>query len=403
MLSLPLSGGDIDRGARAARSLALVPLVLVSACPLADAPTGTLGEERLVYFQPSSSSALDERLMVGSRFEVTLSARREDDRERVAQARLRAADASRLRVTPASAEDVVPEDGALVAGPARVEVLQGGASALVVEDAQGGEIDRVLVRAAPAAEVTLIDPEALAASLDARLPAAFSLLRASAPAFAWAAQDRCGEALLPLDALRVASSDPDVLAVEAVGGMLVPLEAHSAGHATLQIEGEPDIAFSVEVEVVEPRDIDEVRIEIADAAQNRALLWGRAFADGREVVGVPFRWEASPRVTLSDDESLAVLATIAVAPEGAPVDERPAEVSAALEEQVGALDLFEVRAEDIRVGRLDAPITPLRGGSCLGPRCDPLQAGVLLCWGMGLRARRRRASRAIHTSGSPCR
>lgn len=372
--------------------LAVAPLFvagtqLLVGCAPATPPEGTLGEERVAYFQSVSDFVFRERLLVGSRFFVSAEARAEDDRERVSSAALTSSDAAIATVTLADGPDEGDEADELL-----VEMVGAGEAHLVLTGEDGEEIDRILVRAAVADRIDLLDGKILGSSVDARLPDELGLLEGGETFFALAATDKCGGALLSVGAVEVTVSDEAVLALSTEEGIVYDAEALAPGEVELVLTPAVGEAQTFAVTVVEPALIDDVEIEIAAAKDNQAELWGRAFAGSLEVVGLDYAWDATPRVTVSPDRGPNTIATISVPREGEPADDRPAVVDIEAHGEDDSVDLFALRSDAFvtaRVPPVDEPAPT--GPSCGAEACNPY--GVALVGAMFLGRLRRRSRR----------
>lgn len=361
---------------------------LVYGCSPSQPPEGTLGEERRVYFQAIDGAVFAERLAVGSRFVVELEARREEDAEVVAQASLLSSDVEVAFVTRVDGPD---EDDA--EDDFQVE-LRGPGEARLQVVREGEAIDALEVRAARAGRVELLDGKILGSSVDARVPGAFALAEDNETLLALSAVDRCGGPLLVLDAVDITSSDEGVLRVSSEDGIAYDVEALAAGEVELTLAPAAGEPVTFEVTVVPPDLIDDVEVAIAAAQDNRAELWGRAFVEDLEVIGLDYAWDATPRVSLNRDRGPNVIATIAFPAEGQPADERPAIVEAELYGEEGSLELLSAQTTDLVTSRVPPPEEEVAapGPSCGSPPCDPYAAalvGVLGLSGLRRRARRR--------------
>ena len=423
-------------------------LLAGSACSFGTTPEGFLGDERLVYFQPSSEQVFSQRLMTGSRFWLNVAARREDDEARVLAARLRPSDEAILRIHRAAEQVVYPDDAgptpvvlsdggpdaagdaggdaqvavpppaaedagvaeesgvgpALPAGTARrywVEVLAPGAAQLILEDDEGG-IDQITLQAADAQRIDLLDLNILGNDLDARLPNRFALVTELRQELAIAAEDRCGGPLLALDAIEFRSTAPSVCEAQRESALSYTVSALSEGevdmtpipHVASAILGGTE-PFSLSVHA--PEDIDSLRLEVAAVEGSTALVWGRSFASGTEVIGLEYDWDASERVDLDRSRGFWVNATLYIPQEEEAPDDRPAEVFASWQNRREAeIDLLTVRENEVNRSRLP-PLTPENvntSASCAGDPCDPVGASVFGAW-FCLR-RKRRKQKAAH-------
>lgn len=347
-------------------------------------PGGALGEERFAYFIPEREQVFTERLMTGSRFTLEVKARSEQDTALIAEAALGSSDPEILAVSPADPP----------AGGFAVEVIGSGEAHLTLAG-QEGVLDRILVRAAPAATLELLDGKLLGTNVDARLPGALGLVEGTETFFGVAATDQCGGPLLSLGAVTLSASEPERLAIESGDGVVFDAEALVPGELELRIEPVLGGSKTFEVEVVTADDVDDVVLEVAAAGENQAQLWGRGYAGNLELIGLEYRWDATPRVSLSPARGPASVATISVPPEGAPPDDRPAVVDVEAHGEADSLDLFTLRTDQLVASRLPQVLEEpsLTLPSCGGQACDPYQASLLGTLALLRVPRRRRPAR----------
>lgn len=387
-------------------------LLTLTACP-DPRPDGTAGETGKVIFQAPSELVFSTRIAVGSRFAAT-AVGSSDATVLGAGSVVRSSDEAVLGVT-------VDEDGAGDGGFAfNVEARAPGRAALVVEE-DGVELDRIAVAAARAVDTTLVDGALLGATdaVDPRLPARFTVVDDDTIRVLVSATDRCGEALLDLGAssLTLARTDgaevePDTLGLVQDDGAAAFVVDPAPGVTDFLLElRTPDLEVLPWTVQVAPRSaIDEVKAVVAsaDAEAGSARLWGRAFVDDVEVVGQEFSWTSSERVTLDLTTGAAVTATIAfpeaTAENPAPVDDRPATVTAEVVGEEATVDLFALQDSDLVAAREPPPSratppavaeAPSGGASCGdGPGSTPCDPFAALLPVLGLRLRRRRRAPA---------
>ncbi len=393
--------------------LAVAALLTLVGCVESSGKTGVPGEQDVALFEAPTELAFGERLTVGSRFDVLVVGRRADDEARVLEGSFASNDPDVLRVIGTQLEDGESAKRQRVS----VELTGAGEAFLVLRDESGTDIDRVHVMAAEAESAELLDGTLLGSVVDARLPARIGVVDGKEVPLVVAATDRCGGALLDLGGIGVEAREPssseevplqtpylsvgvDDAGVWLIEGVLseedplVPREAH------LQLDGaglaEPIV---YEVKVVPASAVDEVDVAVATAAPGVASVWGRAYADDEEVIGLSYDWSSNARVTLGSSEGPVTEASISFPAEGEPADERPALVSAEVFGSEDEIDLLTLQDEsELRPGRVplsdDAPATPA-GPSCGGSQevCDPYQAGFLLgAVLLGRRLKRRKRS-----------
>lgn len=375
-------------------AIALAAWAVPACAPVAQPPSGVLGERREVVFQGENDVVLaaTTRLSTGSAFDVKAVPRTDAD---LGGATFESDDEGVLKV-------VEPD----VAG-GRVEVVAPGAAYLQVRGESGAVIDRVAVRAAAPLRTELVEQQLLGA-VDARLPALFGLVVDEDVELLVAAIDRCGGDLLDQGASTMTTSDAaivDVTATETGGFLLTPLAAGDAV-ITLTSTDLPEQAYEVRVVTVDL--VDDVAPTAASASENNVLLWGRAYAGSTEVVGLTYAWGGTDRVKLSLDRGAWTTATIegvnGDGADGGAVVEGDAKVTAEAAGEEDELDLLALTAADLvstRVGqRADDPVPgdPAPTGGCAGgtaPQvCDPTAAVALVGMSALRRLSRRRSGRA---------
>lgn len=391
-------------------------------CVPASGKTGAPGEKDVALFDAESELVFGERLTAGSRVTVYVAARRGDDEERVVEGTLRSSDEDVVRVESSFVRRVGEGDTAYRRHEALLEVTGPGEAHLLLEGADGEVIDQKLLKAAVPKAVELLDGTLLGSAVDARLPERLALVDGEPVTFAVAATDRCGGGLLDLGGVRVAALDPatvddeepeaspylDVSLADTGAWVLEgalpdddPLTPRSAV-VQLQVPG-VDEPIRYQLKVVPPSAVDEVDVAVAAAEPGVATLWGRAFADDQEVIGLSYEWDSNDRVTLSVGQGPLTRATISFPAEGEPLDERPALVSAEVFGTEEELDLLTLKDEsELRPGRVP-PVEstpPPVGPSCGGAQetCDPYAVaslfGALLLGRRLTRVRRVRRERA---------
>lgn len=390
-----------ERVARARGVVVALALAVVSGCVPPSPKRGVPGEQDVALFDASTQLAFEERLTVGSRVDVSVVGRRGDDEERVLAGTLASSDEDVLRVVSSAIGEEGEGDAAYSRHEAVVEMMGPGEAHLMLFGADGAVIDRVLMKAAVPREVELLDGTLLGSAVDARLPEGFALVAGQEVTFVVAATDRCGAPMIDLggvavDALAPSSEgeepavSPYLNAVVAdagvwlLTGMLPNDDPLAPRQVDLRLRGSGiDEPVRYALRVVPASAVDEVDVAVARAEPGVATVWGRAFADDEEVIGLSYDWESNPRVTLNTDEGPIVTANISFPAEGEPADERPAIVRAEVFGTEEELDLLTLRDESaLKPGRVppvesDAPAV---GPSCGGEQqtCDPYQLGFFI-------------------------
>lgn len=404
---------------RAERALGLraalfsLAVVVVAGCFPPATKSGVPGEQDVALFDAETHLVFAERLTVGSRVDVSVVARRGDDEERVLKGSLASSDEGVLHVVSSRIVKEGEGESAYERHEAVVELTGPGEAHLVLLGADGSFLDRILLKAARPASVELLDGTLLGSAVDARLPDRFALVDRREVTFVVAPTDRCGGAMLDLGGVQLevleatSSEEPDpspfvnaVVAtpgVWALTGTLPDDEPLTPRRAKLRLEGS-GLAEPVDyaLQVVAPSAVDEVDVAVARAEPGVATVWGRAFADDEEVIGLSFDWESNARVTLNVSEGPIAIANISFPAEGEPPDERPAQVSAEVFGTEDTLDLLTLRDESqLRPGRVPpVEIPPPSGPSCGAEEaaCDPYQLGFFItALLLGRRLTRKRA------------
>lgn len=408
--------GTARRADKLLPALLLVVIAAVTAgCVESSGKKGVPGEEDVALFEAPTELAFAERVTLGSRFDVMVVARRTADEPRVLGGAFSSSDDDVLRVVSSEVVKEGEGDDAIERQRVSVEVTGPGEAYLVATDGEGADFDRILVRGAEPARVELLDGTLLGSVVDARLPERISLVDRRETLFVVAATDRCGGAMLDLGGVVVEPHDPDsteetplttpyLTAVVADAGVwvtngllsdaepLVPRETH----LRLSAPGLEEPAV-YEVKVVPASAVDEVDVAVASASEGAAVVWGRAYSDDDEVIGLSYDWSGNGRVTLDRSEGPLASVDISFPAEGEPADERPALVTAEVFGTEEDLDLLTLRSEsELRTGRVPpleetaAPSGPSCGGS--EDACDPYQAALAfgaLLFGRQLKRRKR--------------
>ncbi|MDP2340051.1 MAG: hypothetical protein Q8O67_03770 [Deltaproteobacteria bacterium] len=367
-----------------------------------EGPAGTTGAKGLVVFQAETALVFSSRVAVGSTFAVT-TVPKDDEETKLSEATtLASADDDVVTVTRIEGDDLAFD--VVVTGPGRVE--------LTVKD-DGDDVDSIFVEAARAVDTTLVDSALLSASdaVDPRLPERFAVIDDAPTRFLVSAIDKCGGPLLDLGAsqlvIRGEGDDPTVIdlaevTADGAAAFFVEPALESGGVFTIDLVS-PDIeTLSYEVDVVGRGDVDEVHAEVAsvDTQAATARLWGRAFVDDVDVIGLTYDWSVDERVGLDAVSGAAVTATIGFVADEEGLDLRPATVSAEVFGTNGVTDLLVLQAGDLVVGRpliLIREVPPAEDEEVTGPAscactdtsggCNAL-AAIGAAWTLNRRRRR---------------
>jgi hypothetical protein len=386
MMASPTSPLTNSRGFQGAGLLAGA-LLLVAACDYTPNKPGVPGETGLAMFSADTPLVFGNRLLVGSAFELSALARRAADESDVLAATFVSRDEEVFVVSETELEEPAEGDES---GHARVltTVSMVGTGEAYLELMKGGEaLDRILLKAAEAKAADLLDLKILGSSVDARPPQTFGIVDRGPVALALGASDQCGGALLALSGATLRAVEPNTPADDdPVPSSWLSVDPGVAG--SFELSGSLDndsplvprraalllevpgllAAQRYEVHVIPAASVDDVRAEVAAAQEGQAEIWGRAFADEIEVVGLDFNWSATPRVALGRREGPNVLANVYF-PEGEePPDERPAKVTAKVFGEEGTVDLFTVTGNDLITRRVPGP-APAEPGAAAGPSC----------------------------------
>jgi hypothetical protein len=374
-----------------------VAALALTACDPVQVSEGVPGETGVALFDAPTTLVFENRLLVGSTFVVSVTARRADDLEQVSASELVSSDEDILAIVVEPVGDGGPTDSLT----ARVTLVGPGEASIEVRD--GSEkVDAIAVKAAHAVEVEVYDEKLLSEQLDARLPDEFGVVDGRDTRLAIGAVDQCGAPLIALDATTATWSTADALAlpVKAQEGTTAIVLSPDTGTGTgATVEGtltltspgfEDPITRGISVF---PRSaVDEVDIAIASGDGTNYLVWGRAFVDDFEVIGLDYSWGATARVTLSVAEGPWNSAEVAQPAQGEPADTREVKITAEVFGVEQTLDLQSPATAE--VGRLPPVETtePSLSGCGETNTCDPYAAFLPgLLW-LGRLHRRKRTS-----------
>jgi hypothetical protein len=369
---------------------------------------GVGGLDGVLVFEAPDDLVFSTNLAVGSTFEIVARPSLQQP-DLVIDGLVEAAtsDLEVMTVSPGTIDD----DGASFTFT--VTVVGGGRARLAVAR-DGKVLDRFTLNAVPLGKTTLIDGSLLswADNIDVTLPARFGLVEGRTTSIGVAAIDRCGDAVIDLGASTLRAEPrsaganvDDVVAIDDDGIASFAVGAQSAGadfDLVLVSPGLEELRYRVDG--VDGSAVDEVAIDVAtaDGDAGTAVCWGRAYADGVDVIGLNFAWSADGRVSLDNLASPAMTATVA-APEtdsAGNVVDAPAQVYASVLGEDASLDLLAVTSSALVAARDAAPArstdddtddtsTTSAGCSGEGTTCDPLAAGVPFLALQRLRRRRR--------------
>lgn len=370
-----------------------------ASCTVDETPAGVGGLDGVLAFEAPDDLVFTENLAVGSHFEIT--ARPFDAEETVF------GDDVDVATTNAEVGSVV--FGEAADGEVTFEVtMHSPGTVRFAVTSDGDVVDRFTLTAVQPAITRLVDSVLLSSStVDATVPAAFAVLAEADTTFLVAAIDRCGGGVLDLNASTIeAVGEEGVEAPTAVqaGVEGITLKAPDPGRFSviLKSPGLDDLAY--DVEVVDPDDVDEVEAEAASVDDTAVTMWGRAYSNDTEVLGLNFSWEATERVTLDVSEGPVAIASIFFPTDGT-ADDRPAVITVETLGEENDLDLLALQTTSLNAVR-DAP--PTRDGeddatdtadtslSCAScgessEGCDPLAASLpgLFVWRLRRRNKKR--------------
>lgn len=373
---------------------------------------GVGGLDGVLVFEAPDDLVFSTNLAVGSTFEIVARPSLQQP-DLVIDGVVEAAtsDPAVMTVSPGTIND----DGASFTFS--VSVVGGGRARLAV--AQDGKVlDRFNLNAVPLGKTTLIDGTLLsyADSIDVTLPARFGLLEGRTTSIGVAAIDRCGDAVIDLGASTLRAEPrsegadvDDVVAIDDDGIASFAVGAQSAGadfDLVLVSTGLEDLRYRVDA--LDGSAVDEIDIEVAtaDGDAGTAVCWGRAYADGVDVVGLNYSWSADSRVTLDNLASPAMTATVGAVEtdEAGNAVDAPAQVYASVLGEDTSLDLLTVTSSTLVAARDAAPArstdksdeTATTDSGCGGdtPVCDPLAAGLPFLALKRLRRRNKRSARS---------
>jgi hypothetical protein len=284
-----------------------------------DTPTeGISGREGIAQFEADPTLLLSARLAVGTRFAATAIARKSE--ENTAGWTVTSSDESVLSVT-----EVVPGDDSV----SFVVMAAGTGRGDVQIERDGAVIDAITLEVATAVRSVLVD-EKLLGVIDARLPERFAMIAEEPIRVLVASGDSCGTDLLDAGASTLVVDPPEAATITAATTIGFDILATTPRSFTVALHTagvEEDLVYRVDA--VSRDDVDEVHAEavIIDTNTATVTLWGRAFVNDIDVLGLEFDWQGSERVTLNTPRGVAVAATVAIPTEGQ-TDDRPATVRA---------------------------------------------------------------------------
>lgn len=333
-----------------------------------DSPVGATGAKGKVVFQADPDLIFTTPVGVGSTFRVVAVAKNDDvnlSKKAVIEVDDRADDEGAGGDATITAVEDEPRTF-------DVTLTDAGSVRLAVVD-DGETIDTITIDARAIGESALVDGALIDASevVDARLPQRFAIIDDAPTRLLVSAVDRCAAGVLDLGASTVVvvgqgagedeTVDPATLATVSADGpaafIIEPVEG--ATGFTVELHTGDLAVLAYEVDVVARGAIDEVHAEVAsvDTQASTARLWGRAFVDDVDVVGLDFGWSGDARVLLDRVSGPAAIATITF-PEDGSVDERPAVVRAEVFGTEGDTDLLALQAGGLVVSRGDVPERP---------------------------------------------
>ncbi len=396
---------------RKASALTVVALAALSAA--GDCTGGSVvipgkgGLDGVLAFEAPDDLFFTTNIGVGSVFNVVArpGASTDDKDILVGDVDVGTSNAGVMSVEPLGTDD----DGAFTF---RVTVVGGGNARLAVTKGDR-VIDRMDLGAVPVGTTSLVDGTLLGLSgIDVSLPARMSLIDNRDVSIAVAAVDRCGNGVIDVGASRLRIEPiangvgaDDVAVVEYIGltGFTVtPVAAGADFVIVLETPGLDPLRYRVDA--VDASNVDEIEIAIAtaDGDSSTALAWGRAYADGIEVIGLEYSWSGDqPRLSFSVFEGPATTVTIgalATDEAGNPIDS-PATMYADALGETAELDLLTVSSSSLVAARAAGPVRDnepkidndeTSSGGCgesTSRVCDPL---ALLLPAIGLRRLKRR-------------
>lgn len=370
-------------------------------CVVDDGPDGASGAKGKVIFQADPDLVFTAPVAVGSTFRLVV-AKKSDEVELSNDALLEVADGDAA---------VVTVEGALLT----FDVTLTGSGPVTLAIAADDTVDTIQVDARTVGESALVDSVLLEASdiVDVRLPQRFAIIDDAPTRLLVSAVDTCSGPVLDLGASSIVvvgadGVDPATLAtvtadgpaafvvepVEGATGFTIELHTSTGGESGLAV-------LSYDVDVVARGAIDEVHAEVAsvDTQSGSARLWGRAFVDDIDVVGLDFGWSGDAGVVIDRQSGAAANATLIIPAEGAAAP-TTAIVTAEVFGTAGSNDLLSLFPEEIVTGRGVAPERPAppvdeaaaeeakaSGDACSGGSAT-CTAAVGAAW--ALRRRRRR-------------
>ncbi len=332
-----------------------VGAVVVGGC-VEDGAGGTTGVKGKVVFQTALAQVFTTPVGIGSHFTVTFSEKNDDVDLSKSASLIVDVDGDG---NEGNADIVKNEDGGF-----DVTLTKAGSVHLAVDD--GGVVDFINVEARTISDTSIVDAAVLAASdvVDARVPEDFAIIAGKETTLLVSAVDSCATGVIDLGAsalVVVVEEGVDAATVADIGGdgvtgfVVEPQDGVDGFVLELQSPGLSALRYNVDV--VDADAIDEVHAEVAsvDSQAGTARMWGRAFANDVDVIGLEFDWSSDPRVALDLVRGAAVTASISFPTDGT-VDDRPAVVTAEVVGESDSVDLLALQEGSLVVARGAVPV-----------------------------------------------
>jgi hypothetical protein len=367
------------------RVFLLLSTLTLAACPVDNVgEQDAVGREGRVLFTTETKVAFSSRLVVGSTFAVTIKETLAEDKDIVSRAVLGSSDLAKLNVEP-------------IEGGARVTVVEAGTYELIAQASAedgNGLIDAIEIKSAVPSVTALVDGDLLVAtdSVDARLTQRFAFLTDVDNTFFISAIDKCGGDLFDLHASTIEVAGVPAV-VEAAGPAQFKMRTEVPGEVTITLNTPGIDPLEYDAASIDASGVDEVRASTSKLEEGNLTIWGRAFADDRELMGpLTFTWRADERVTLSALTGPAVIAAVSFPAEGQPPDERPAVVTTEIFGEEGSLNLLGPLTQETSRGdpprKFEGNVST-QAGCAGGEACNPeVAAAGLFVFAMRRRLRR---------------
>ncbi len=281
---------------------ALLTLSCVLACDSSTSSTGVMGQNGRAYFSGQNELIFTEQLMVGSYLRIAVQPVSSDDASSVMMASFKSADSSVIEVTISKS------------GGGEFDVIGPGTTMIELVSESGEVIDFVTLRAAYATEIEVTETVLLGTEISPVLPSEIAVIIHEPIMLTLQGRDSCGQPLLPVEAIEVSAANSEIVQITGdTSGLLV--EGLEPGVQEIHFQGRKGPEATLDLEAINESDVTRIDITMVSADPPQAELWGRAYSQSREVIGVSYQWSSEDAVELSNQSGATVIATLAETPE----------------------------------------------------------------------------------------